>query len=629
MSLSRKRKHNSEESKVVSPSHQDLPTKSRAFSNLKFLTELKSSHGIAYKKNSDLKTDENGSAYFYKTFSDPRLAQLEAYSATVIRLLAGEEYVPSTTTYYDEKTQTISGLASKELKGFQSLSKNPLSDFDVNISSIHIQTEYQQNILLLRVNQLLQQLESNRSSSFVLQVKGLFGCITDNQKLCQQLKAFLLQTNKFSAESLQSLMQILANRKELRAAREAVECIEKIATLKLDKVSATFTVQEMEKIDAYIKQKNIDLTKNPEIECTLDSRQVKVKSEDITHFRIVKGLAISLTSRYIFKEGDNHALNNAKDGKMIDFEMTKLPLSFQFKSLDPLSKIIREPREKSFVCTARDIREFPNIKDADFYYWPTNQTYIISHLMKIFSDSVATSPVGKNKTEELIESIKKFLLNQLNLKDYSYIERTIMERVIRTSVDEKIALLKQDANSLLPELQSQLQLFESAAREMLKMSAHLYTFNDNKRFSDLSAHPVFEYHKYKTLLKFLLLGNDVYHRIADLQISKSAALHKGEINKTNLHQAAVDDDIARRKEIEAVLIGMPEFKRFIEKNGNFVFEQIKIELITFKEKYKHKIAKQPYYQGLVDAIDLNALDERYNALAGLNGKEPSVKKLRH
>jgi len=140
------------------------------------------------------------------------------------------------------------------------------------------------------------------------------------------------------------------------------------------------SVLELEAIDEAAKAEGIviddkDLDKPirvllKQIPDSDEFQEVTITKKIIRNFRIVKGLAIGLTTSYAFEEDDNHTGNMSKDGKRIDFDMSLWVICFLFKLTGPVDWATRDPAGR-FPITSYDIEHFPNLKDAKPFYWPT------------------------------------------------------------------------------------------------------------------------------------------------------------------------------------------------------------------------------------------------------------------
>jgi len=97
---------------------------------------------------------------------------------------------------------------------------------------------------------------------------------------------------------------------------------------------------------------------------------LQVTQNDFRKFRIVKGLAIGLTTSFIFIEDDLHRNNMTKDGKRVDFDMSLWPILFDHKDLGFFNRLIRKPNEKFLLVTKEDIDNFPNLHHAIPFHWP-------------------------------------------------------------------------------------------------------------------------------------------------------------------------------------------------------------------------------------------------------------------
>lgn len=118
------------------------------------------------------------------------------------------------------------------------------------------------------------------------------------------------------------------------------------------------------------------------------------------------------------------------------------------------------------------------------------------------------------------------------------------------------------------------------------VSNNPWSAEENAVYQKLSTHPVFNHFKYQTLLKFALTNADHYRAIAEAHIRPE--LHHE--NKSIIGML-VEDLHARIQSIKSILISMPEFADFMEKDGDIAFTRIRSEIVKSNQNYQNKIAK--------------------------------------
>lgn len=199
----------------------------------------------------------------------------------------------------------------------------------------------------------------------------------------EDLQTDFIQTKKLSFEALDTLEP------------QYVE-LEKTKTLLQEKLKNV--------IADSIEEKKLNAEKS--IITNLQSRllaSLSITEKEFSNYRIVKGLAIALTTSYIFMEADLHQNNLSKYGKRIDFDMSLWRILYDFK--EDKFIILRKPNESTFKITAEDILNFPHIKHPPFY-WPTKYAGVVSdtitammstnaysHATSLLYQKLATNPV--------------------------------------------------------------------------------------------------------------------------------------------------------------------------------------------------------------------------------------------
>lgn len=508
-----------------------------------------------YKENNAKELDKTNEA-------DPRIACLEAYACAISRFLATSAYVPAANAIYDEAQQQFIGVASKEIPNFKSNSEDRLKESDTSVETTTTAIEQQRAVLDQNIQELIN--TSKRES------QGFFSFFYNkNQRqltaaqLSQLLVDFQQNAHKHSDEALTTLQVKLQERINVIEANtkagykkpsypQELNLLSKIIntakTLKMfNEEKEDISIEMLEALDLKLQDKKIQLDENKPaiINELVNGKKVVITTKNLLNYRIIKGLAIALTTRYIFKEDDNHSHNMSKYGHIIDFDMTKWNILYKFKKMKQLDRKLRQPLDTTYHFTERDLRNFPDLKDAKPYYWPTYQVMF---------------------TESVIKTINFF---GYDVTDYA---KTIAK--------------------------------------------NFFTINDNEAYKKLSNNPIFKYHQFQTLLKFLLTNEHMYRGFAELHIPIDA-FSKSEDGKPNqklLIDELVKDEAARIAELYKVLSIMPEFKEFLLQHGDSAFANIKKEFTVEKAKYAAKTKTKPYYQSLVDAIDLPDMSARYKEM---------------
>lgn len=115
---------------------------------------------------------------------------------------------------------------------------------------------------------------------------------------------------------------------------------------------------------------------------------------DLLKEDVVEGLAVGLTTSYIFQEDDLHRGNMSKSGQRVDFDMSLWPLIGEFKTSNFADYVFRLCKETDYRYTERDILQFPDIVDAKPFYWPTKPQPIIPESVR--STFANFFPVSQN-----------------------------------------------------------------------------------------------------------------------------------------------------------------------------------------------------------------------------------------
>ncbi len=115
------------------------------------------------------------------------------------------------------------------------------------------------------------------------------------------------------------------------------------------------------------------------------------------------------------------------------------------------------------------------------------------------------------------------------------------------------------------------------------VSSNPWNTDENKTYQMLSKNPVFNYFKFRTLLKFMLAGADIYLHIAEMHV-RLDAVYQNKLIINELFEHLRD----RVQKVKEVVIAMPEFAEFITKHGAIAFEKIKDDIEVHNQHYGRK-----------------------------------------
>lgn len=504
------------------------------------------------------------------------ISDFEVGCELMCRLVATPDYVASVRLYYDANNnyQPVA-VGSKALSGFIPNSEAPLVESDLIIDIAGIEIENQRNQLMRNISLLLDKVKrpvynfqtSYLNFSFSQMAKNLYNNSTFSPlytavKFRESLISFQTDLDKFRINKLEAMLATLKGRlnhisdsryklnhseeklkdfiegisDESMVLTQAIKNITAILKLKTNDHTKEITIVEMEQLYKKLKALKVNLSKYNEddmLKLKMDNKKYRIKMKDLKNYGILRGLGTSLITRYIFKEVDNHRNNMSKFGPIIDFDMCKFNILHRFKKSTILDKLFRTPTKTTFIVTERDIRNFPDIKDADLYYWPTKQTKV---------------------------------------------NQSVLDAIAR----------------------------------VFDITKNFFTPHDNEVYKKLAKNPIFIFHKFKTLLKYILTDVNMYRSLLTLHMREKYKDSNG--IETNLIEEMVNDERERINEIRMVLIHMQEFRDFLSNHGDFAYHIIRSELSEYKTKYMNKLDTKPYYQNLVDSIDLDLLDRKFDQL---------------
>jgi hypothetical protein len=132
-------------------------------------------------------------------------------------------------------------------------------------------------------------------------------------------------------------------------------------------------------------------------------------------------------------------------------------------------------------------------------------------------------------------------------------------------------------------------ILSEAQREFIKnfipfAADNPYSAEANARYKKLAKNKVFIYHKFATLLKYILTSADMYRHIAQLHLSKDSYSQSKSLMETVTHSQG-----QRIQAIKDRLLSMPEFTAFIAEYGDGIFERTKASFVQQNEDYEDKV----------------------------------------
>ncbi|MBA3660131.1 MAG: hypothetical protein H0W64_00195 [Gammaproteobacteria bacterium] len=454
----------------------DFPPETKLFSTLKLPNKEKedakraqSAHSvnIAYKLS-----NPNKLKIFKNNTYDPNdryhiISAMEAAATAFFKFMAPKN-VPSLSAYVDFINPQVGydyvGAASNLIPNFKANADDPLKPEDIVIDmiakSIDEEIRLKKKTLIAaleNVNETLKREPPKGSGLFYAgfqQTKNWLNGHRDNTAL--HLKNFLLpilNSKDITSQDVDKLLSKLLKRQlyvaslesndplykiENKAISEAIEVLEDI-------ISASFNVvRVLDEIDQKLEELNIDLSQhlpNDKICETIAGEEVFVSVKDMRNYRIVKRQAIGLICRYCFLDTDGHNRNMSKLGDILDFDMSLLPVLFQFRKVTEKDRLLRKPDENMFMVTAYDIANFPDIKNANFYYWVTKETWIPDSLTGVSSYHLIPQNFFRksdNKTYKALARHPAFVYNKyLTLTKFMVLDESTFRNIARLHVSEK------------------------------------------------------------------------------------------------------------------------------------------------------------------------------------------------
>lgn len=222
-------------------------------------------------------------------------------------------------------------------------------------------------------------------------------------------------------------------------------------------------------------------------------------------------------------------------------------------------------------------------------------------------------PIFENLNGQL-QALHSFCFGLINPIKLFYLQQ---RSSTNKSEDEQFAQRYNDFAKSVQELFDEcFNLLSNLQPHLESYSRNSFSLADNEVYKSLATHPVFIFHKYKTLLKYILTNEAVYQAFIQLNMTnKQFVDEKGE--KVALHDVFIKDELIRMEELQESLLSTEDFINFLEEHGHYAFQLIKEEFEIEREKYRRKEHPDFDYTQLVDALDIGRMENAFVELCDL------------
>jgi len=588
--------------------------------------------------------EKTAKEYVVKKYSSPEygsIPELEAYNSAVCQFIAGTEYVPSLNAYYGNIG--YESVASKKMPDFVTNANDPLTLQDAEIECmkeliLRNRIIGDAKIILTDIN--TDEADFNKRANISSGIINFFGVGSQNfASRRSEITNLISDLNDIRDpdvilplldEHAANIRNRLNNQLNLTP-RQTNHLTTLLAHIKnyqdqpgLSAVNNQ-SIEEMENILASCKIAGVNFRNKPDSE-HININGTSILAGDLRHYEYIKGLAISSTTRYLMHEGDFNNTNFAKDGRMVDFGMTKLKMQYLFGTMKRVDEFTRLKHKLTLGYTERDLRHFPILKDSQPFYWPTRRTSISNILIE------AVSAFLKNREEmqylpknllhdKLLMVIKQALslMHEYHQQSSSIIKR-LADMAVQMVLQIRSILEWRDAEDIEAEDAEQdlfgmanllfdryinrhkdeYMKFEKDLREKLGVDNKMFAEKDNAVFKALASHPVFEFFKFKTIMKYMITKPDLYQSLGEMYFRKGCVYLS----------LLVDDENRNHDSLRDILINMPEYQKFIEEHGGFAVELIDKDFKEYADRLQRKIEKHPdeskyqnAYRALLDSVN--------------------------
>lgn len=263
----------------------------------------------------------------------------------------------------------------------------------------------------------------------------------------------------------------------------------------------------------------------------------------------LKQLAKMLFWKFALKEGDYNANNSGN--YFIDNDMLMWSVTYLFKKLDPIQAAKRNPRAKTFAVTENNIRNFPDLPEADINPWVTKK-------------SRTSGSTSSNSTPST--TVMNFLQDTLH-----------------ASID----IVRDKLKKYYPETDNDFSEDLQTVYKELAQSAEFmrYVYIEILRFI-LSTRDIDE-----AALKLHFRDSDIYTPNKNKLSLNSWYSNDPKLTGKKLSEMYADDIQDNRIKFRDTALQMPEFQEFLEQHGEAALKEISADFEANNKKYANKISK--------------------------------------
>lgn len=594
----------------------ELPPLAKLFNQLSFpfkKEEDEKEPSSTHKINKTLigPLEGNKWTHFFKNYAHSPLsdtsatiAEAEAAIGALYKFLAPGN-VPTTRLYYDLDPQgkyKFVGITSKAIPNFKSNLEDPLQEQDTVVEFLLDENKEKEiinkkRILIQSLLNIIEEIDHKARIGFpmVSTVKKLCNAWLNSANVSvnfrQTLVDFIFKKNEeiqFTNNSLAQLINDLEGRRnhiierkhhteykrELDLLKRAIDTANLLHNL-IDRKKVTLQkVRYLELLDQKATEKKINLDAQPFqiiFIDTEDNKKISIFAKHLRNYRRIRRLTESLVARYLMQDTDGHINNMNKEGDIYDFDMAKLRFLFNIRENRLFDAQLRQPDDLTFVITERDIANFFDIVDANYYYWVTKPTSRMGSTFKEgFSKlicNIAANYFLPEHTEVFINLAKTDIVRYHSLKcflKYALMDGSICKNYLKLHLRPHATFLDKKDNQTKCLLDEMIKDEEERISEVRRILINLPQFKSlmdlDKEFIINSLKKEFLERKTKVDNKIQkIMNGEINLPLAPFQ-ELSNSINLGEIDKKfrRMLMAIYDKDVAQQ-----VIVRNPGIQRTV------------------------------------------------------------------
>lgn len=507
------------------------------------------------------------------------ISEIEAAIARLMRFYCRKKRVASTRALYDEnKNCLFHAVASKKFKNADANSKKPLRKEDILIEFTTPAIENERDELTILINDVIAKADrttTNKDSYFTIITQGLLNYKNSYNAnagvtFATTLKKHLEDGTRYTPSNLDFVIKQLQQRKSYIISKFHDEkhkaeliCIEKA-------LKKAHTLDEMQRNHV---PPVVSIPEFEEFSKRMEKKQINLAALKENSF-----LTENINGRRITLKVKNIINYRNKSGHGVSLTMNKVINNVDVHNCN--------------MTSDGRIWDFDMAKFNITYRFKFDKTNYIS-----------SEVISRYKRKPTKDKFKVTAFNIRNFPDISVDPDLFYWPTIETRMSEKTVNLI----SLIYDIRG--NLFKPEHTEVYKL---------------LKNDEIFEFHKYKTLLKYILTDYETIKQLYSLDIRKNFSYIDDDGKEKNLLTQMIEDEMENIKEYRAVLITMPEFRTFMDKYGDEALRMINEEYEEDVLEYSSKLKNKPYYENLFSAISISKkcfadqekseLENRYDTL---------------